>query len=587
MRLQNIVFPKMGICTEEGLYYRVNGKQSHYDYEREKLKISQDELAQFNTYFNCVLGDRWKKYTVIKDLGISLIGKGRGILSVYRESSFNGRELIVSKDITLAEKGEEYLILTRAEEIYGIFYFEFRALEDSAISGGYFFTSAEKKQDISLGVVITTFKREAYVQRNMDSFKKRLFDKIRDEDLHFFIIDNGQTLSDFGSERITVVPNKNYGGAGGFGKGLLLNYCLGKYNHVVFCDDDATYEPEAYLRLFYFLSLAKDSDLCVGGSMLKLDSPFFMHESGAVYSSFMYYPNRNMLNMLDMANMHYFNREIRAQYHAWWFFSCPTKFAEEIGMPLPIFFQGDDMEFSLRLREKKYQTTDLNGICVWHESFERKSSTAASYYWIRNSAIASILHEPGMGAWQTAKEFTRHLFIALFTYRYDRADMMLKGMEDVLKGPDFLMKLDPVSYHQALMQAQIDKPHDIDASQIVLEKYDRPVRNGSLKKLAMLLTLNGILLPSFLRHKGTVIEPLWSYRTTATFRQESVLYVDLDRMSGFLVHRNVKKFWSVFFKMLQMNWKIFTKFSGCRKQYQDKLSAMTSIEFWKNYVGEK
>lgn len=588
MRLQNIVFPKIGICTEEALYFRAKEKTCYYDYENEMLMISAGGVAEFNTYFNSVLGDRWKKYTAIQDLGIMLVGEGRGILNVYRESSFNGKELIFSDEILLSETGNSYLILTGKEQIYGIFYFEFHALENSLISGGGFFTNSEKEQDISLGVVITTFKREAYVRRNMDSLKRRLFSEISDDRLHFFIIDNGQTLEDFSSERITVVPNKNYGGAGGFGKGMLLNYCLGKYNHVVFCDDDATYDPEAFLRLFYFLSLAKDKDLCVGGSMLFLNAPFIMHESGAAFSCMMGNSLHNhMLNMTDFGSLRQFNTEEKTVYHAWWFFCCPTVFAEKIGLPLPIFFQIDDIEYSVRLREKNYKTTDLNGICVWHESFGRKYSTVVNYYWVRNSLITNLVHAMGANAWEFSKSFIRFFLSFLFAFQYDRANMMLKGLEDTLKGPEFLMTLDSASYHQALMQAQTDKPHDIDASQIVLARYDRPVRKDRIKKLAMILTLNGILVPSFLRHKEMVLEPLWSFRTTATFRQESVMYVDIDRMSGFVVHRNVKKFWSLFFKMLWLDWRLLTEFSGCRKKYRENFSAMTSIDFWKKYVGDE
>ena len=588
MLLQNIVFPKIGICTEEGLYYRGNERDCYYDYEHEKLMVSAGGVAQFNTYFNSVLGDRWKKYTAIKDLGIMLTGDGRGILNVYRESSFNGKELIFSKEISLSERENRNMILAEEEQVYGILYFEFHALAASSISGGAFYTNTEKEQEVSLGVVITTFKREAYIRRNTASLEKRLFDKIGDENLHFFIIDNGQTLEDFQSERITLVPNKNYGGAGGYGKGLLLNYCLGKYNHVVFCDDDATYEPEAFLRLFYFLSLAKDPNLCVGGSMMLLDAPVIMHESGATFSCMNGDSLHNhMLNMVDFGCLRRFNIEEKTLYHAWWFFCFPTFMVEEIGLPAPIFFQIDDIEYSVRLREKNYKTTDLNGICVWHESFGRKYSTVVNYYWVRNSLITHFSHEFGANAWSLIKSFTRYFLSFLFTFQYDRAHMMLKGLDDALKGPAFLMNLDPAAYHQSLMQAQVDKPHDIDASQIVLSKYNRPVRNDCIKKLVMMLTLNGILLPSCLRRKEMVLEPLWSFRTTATFRQESVLYVDIDRMSGFVVHRSVKKFWRLFFQMLWMDWKLLTKFSSCRKKYKESFSAMTSIDFWKNYVGDK
>ena len=592
MILQNLVFPKIGICTEEKLYFNEAKGDGFYNYEYNKLQLKAGEKIRFGTYFNSFLADRWKRYTNITDVALNLKGEGQGILKIYRYSSFNGLELIKSQNLLLDNNGTDIQIFNQAADIYGIIYFEFEAQTDSRLFGGDFHTSSDAFQQISLGIVITTFKRELYVRRNMESLENLLFDKIPDENLHIFIIDNGQTLSPSQNSRISVVPNKNYGGAGGFGRGMLELYKSQKYNYVVFCDDDAVYEPEAFLRLFYFLSLAKNPELCVGGSMLKLDNPCYIHESGAIFCGLELWPNKNMLDMTNFSSLINFNIEEYATYHAWWFFACPVSCVEKIGLPIPVFFQMDDIEYSVRLREHDYETAELNGICVWHESFQRKSSTATNYYWIRNDMIVSFLHSKGLSKLNYIRWYTKYFLQSLLVYRYDRAQMMLRGAEDALKGPGFLMNLNPSSYHQWLLKQQIEKPHPIDRKSFTLAKYNRPVRHDKLKKIVMLVTLNGMLLPSFLTHhgkkvtdKGYVLEPLQSFRMSAVFRKETVLYIDDERMTGFEVYRSSKKFWTLLFKLIKMDMALFTHLDSCRKAYRKSFSTMTSLEFWNKYVG--
>lgn len=594
MILQNLVFPKIGICTEEKLYFNELKGDGFFNYESNCLQLKSGEKVQFNTYFNSLLADRWKKYTNLTDVYLKLKGAGEGIVKIYRSSSFNGLELIKSQKISLTEAGVDIQIFSKAAEIYGIIYFIFEAQTSTWIFGGNFHTTSEASQPIALGIVITTFKREPYVRRNMKSLESLLFDKIPDENLHVFIIDNGQTLPKSQNLRITIIPNKNYGGAGGFGRGMLEIYKGKKYNYVVFCDDDAVYEPEAFLRLFNFLSLAKSPELCVGGSMLKLDDPKYIYESGAVFSNLEGRPNKNMLDMTQFSSLINFNIEEYATYHAWWFFACPVSCVKKIGLPVPVFFQMDDIEYSLRLREHDYETAELNGICVWHESFQRKSSTATNYYWVRNDMIVSFIHNRGLSKLQYIKWFSKYFLQSLLVYRYDRAQMMLRGATDVLKGPDFLMNLDPSSYHQSLLKQQKDKPHPIDRKNFDLAKYNRQVRKDRIKKLAMIFTLNGMLLPSFLINhgrnlsdKGYVLEPLQSFRMSAVFRKETVLYVDDERMSGFEVYRSPKKFWGLLLKMVKMDMAFYSRLDFYQKKYRKSFVEMTSIGFWEEYVGNK
>ena len=105
--------------------------------------------------------------------------------------------------------------------------------------------------------------------------------------------------------------------------------------------------------------------------------------------------------------------------------------------------------------------------------------------------------------------------------------------------------------------------------------------------------MNGMLLPSFLLNqgrtindKGYVLEPLQSFRMSAVFRKETVLYVDNERMSGFEVHRSSKKFWPLLAKLVKMDWKLYRHLNTCCKNYRKAFSKMTSLEFWEEYVGK-
>lgn len=591
MLLQNLVFPKIGVCTEEKLYFKKHKHESYYDYKAKKLVVSPGDIVRFDTYFNSFLADRWSKYTDIKNCRLFFKGSGKGQLRIYRESSFNGKELIFFQEINLTQEGEAFSICNTVKDMYGIIYCEYQAYDESSIYEGNIFTDTDCINEISLGIVITTFKREEYINRNMKLLKEHLFNVIDDKRLHIFIIDNGQSLTEINDERITVIPNKNYGGAGGFGRGMLEIYSNTEYNHVVFCDDDAVYEPEAFLRLFNFLSYAKDPKVCIGGSMLKLDDPKYMYESGAIYSALEGRPNKNMLDMTKFDSLIEFASEEYATYHAWWFFVCPISCVKELGLPIPVFFQLDDVEYSLRLRENNYTTIDLNGICVWHESFQRKSSTATNYYWVRNEVVVSAIHDD-LSAMTYLKWFNKYFIQSLFVYRYDRAEMMLHGMKDALKGPKFLMAIDPSVYHKDVLKRQIDKPHAINKKQVILSKYNRPVRNDWLKKALMFVTMNGMILPKLLRDtgknitdKGYVIEPLQGFRSSANFRKEIVLYVDPERMMGFEVHRNPAQFWKLIFKMIKIDFQILLSIKHLKNSYRESFPKMKSLDFWNKYLG--
>lgn len=595
MYLQNVVFPKIGINTVTKLYFRCIEGKYNLENSTQQLELKAGTIISFDTYFNIFMADRWKKYTDLSQLKLYLKGIGKGILRIYRRSSFNGEELLLQKNFDLDKDENDCTdIINMPDNLYGLIYFSIEAISDCQIYSGYYYTEQETKHEPTLGIVITTFKREKYVARNMATFEKYLFPFIDDEKLHVYLIDNARSLKPFTNDRITVIGNENYGGAGGFGRGLYENYVNKSYNYTVFCDDDAVYEPESFLRLWSFLSYVKSDALCVGGSMLKLDDPIYIYESGAVYANGYGRPNKYMLDATEKKSIEKFNVIESSTYHAWWFFAFPTKFITEVGMPIPIFFRGDDMEYGMRLSEKGIETAELNGICVWHESFARKSSTATSYYWIRNELVLRCIHQKKFTYLSYVKWFTKQVLLSLYMYRYDNVKMMIRGLEDGLKGPKYLMHINPPILHQKLLKEQVEKAVDVPQNAVSLYKYDKPVRDDWLKKMVMILTFNGMLLPSFLRNHGRdindkayVIEPLQSYRYAAVFRKETVLFVDIERMKGFFAYRSDKKFWLALLKLCKIWGTSYFKFNKCKKEYKKQFTEMTSIPFWQKYLNLK
>ena len=97
MEIQKILFPEVGRCTEKELYYRTeqecsrptpgvlheqtlmenqrkaledvaNNSRITFSYEEKQITMQKDAVVAFDTYFNGLSIEKWKKYTVIGDV---------------------------------------------------------------------------------------------------------------------------------------------------------------------------------------------------------------------------------------------------------------------------------------------------------------------------------------------------------------------------------------------------------------------------------------------------------------------------------------------------------------------------------------
>jgi galactofuranosylgalactofuranosylrhamnosyl-N-acetylglucosaminyl-diphospho-decaprenol beta-1,5/1,6-galactofuranosyltransferase len=239
--------------------------------------------------------------------------------------------------------------------------------------------------------------------------------------------------------RLTVLDQDNFGGAGGFTRCLLEALDTDGATHALLMDDDAILEPESVLRAAAFLALARD-DLAVGGQMLDQSRPRELVEAGSRYLperiTTSPHVRRRVDRPTDLAPL-LTNRQ-QVDYNGWWFFAFPLALLDRVGLPLPLFLRGDDVELGYRFLRAGVPTVSLPGVAVWHEPFEAKERGWHAYYDLRNMLAVGALHFPAPRPLAVARRFLHRLLDELLTYDYAEAWLMCEAVADFLRGPQAL-----------------------------------------------------------------------------------------------------------------------------------------------------
>ncbi|MBK1990752.1 glycosyltransferase [Sphaerospermopsis aphanizomenoides BCCUSP55] len=590
--IQNIIFPKTDICTVEELFFRGNSKVL-FNYEHQSIEIRQGGIISFDTYFNGFFVDNWKSYTNIRHINICLQLQGKFTIKILNIDPLGETKNVLSQKIINSRNLEKITIIENLDifPYTGMIYIEMEALSNNCqINGGYFYSYTDKKP-IKLAVVICTYKREAYVYKNINLLEKYLLKNQEwEEKLEIFIIDNGNTLESFDNYTIHIIPNKNAGGSGGFARGMIkVLERKTEFSHIILMDDDVLFEPESLNRLWNFVSVSSEPDICIGGSMLRLDKKFIQHERGA------YWKNgcvalKNNLDLRSLKDTLFNEIEEFVEYHAWWLFCFPTSAVQDFGLPYPFFVKLDDLEFGKRINRK---IVTMNGICVWHEPFENKYSPTIEYYCIRNTLILNCLHFSQKFSSITAiKWFLKPIFKEIFCYKYETAEYILKAISDFLKGPYNLVNSDPEKKHKELSKVVEKTSKNFDIP-FIYDKYVHSINQTetTLNRFLRYITLNGHLLPSwlflkedFLTDNGYKIAPCWGSRPLNVFRAKKVLYYNLQTKEGFVVQFSRIRFFQILFQAIWLALIMFFKFPQLKKLYVSTLPDFTSQAFWEKYL---
>jgi galactofuranosylgalactofuranosylrhamnosyl-N-acetylglucosaminyl-diphospho-decaprenol beta-1,5/1,6-galactofuranosyltransferase len=240
---------------------------------------------------------------------------------------------------------------------------------------------------------------------------------------------------------LRYIRQPNLGGAGGFTRGVyeaVRNETVDRVN-LLLMDDDIRLEPDTVLRLRALADRA-DRPILVGGQMLNLLHPERLHVGAETADLGILRAGRPAEDALADTDVTEEHQEIRvdAAYNAWWTCLIPSEVVEAIGYPLPLFFQWDDIEFGLRARAAGFPTVTLPGAGVWHADFSWKNwDDWSRYFSFRNSLITSALHSE-FDRRRIVDHLARQLANYLVSMRYGLAALMIRAVEDFLRGPEAL-----------------------------------------------------------------------------------------------------------------------------------------------------
>lgn len=598
MRIQNILLPKVGICTDEKMFFRREKffeKKIEYNYAEENIVFKENGKCNFNTYFNMLSIEKWKKYTNIGDISLNLYLEGHFEI-ILRNIEYIGNKIInkiVDSFYINVERKTLCAFPYKLYEYKGMLSFEIRSLKTGSIYyTGWYEADIDSSllYETNLAINICTFKRELFVLKNIDILKKYILENRNNplnNHLEIFVSDNGKTLSKDDNNKVHIVDNKNVGGAGGFTRGLIevMNCKTYKATHVLMMDDDIVIEPEALYRTYIMLCCRKKEyeNMFIGGAMLRIDKPNIQIESGASWNSGNLISNKNDYDMNKLKYCLLNEIEEYVEFNAWWYCCIPMKLINSNNLPLPIFIRGDDLEYGLR----NMKTLVLvNGICVWHEAFENKYSSFLQYYIVRNLLYDNAIH---------CKDYNISSFIVylykiiareLVYYRYKNINLIFKAIDDYLEGVDFLCNQDGEVLHKKIMDKgykalPIEKLnvrfHIVDYHNSMLETEKK------LSKLIRFFTINGYILPT--SNNGIKVVSMAQCRPINFYRQKKILNYDIISKKGFITERKVTELFITFAKLGKISLKLLFKFNRAKKQFKKESRILMTKAFWEKYLG--
>lgn len=346
------------------------------------LAMRKDDTADFATYFNSFSVKKWKRYTTIRDVTLELEVMGDFLVTIVQIFS-GGR---VREETFATEDGKFSHTFGTDNLSCDILGFSVRCVSDAGkiIRGGWR-GEFDDWQEKRIGISITTFKRETYVKKTISVLR----DIQKENDwLDILVVDNGRTLEPKDEKNFRIVHNRNFGGSGGFTRGMIEYVEKGSADYVLLMDDDIVLEPSAVLRTRSLLCGIKEEykESFLAGAMFFMERPTVQHENTAHWKGCV---TRIHHKDLDCIQVKCLAANETDSFHpngyaGWWYCAIPVERIRAIGYPIPAFIKSDDMEYGIR---NGREILSMNGIGVWHESFDQKLNPAMRLFSDRNSLI--------------------------------------------------------------------------------------------------------------------------------------------------------------------------------------------------------
>lgn len=592
--IQKLMLPQIGICTEEELYFRKKGS-AFFNWKEQNFEMDTGGILDFDTYFNMFSAGKWDKYTNINECGIQLKVQGKFDINVFEMQQCQGevrKELIHVERINTFGKTEEHLISIGRTYENLQYAFQIVARKENCMVYAGEYVSCQKLQmrDISVAVVFCTYKREKYITGNLKRFAEYR-NKTKEYPVEIYVVDNGKSLDaeKLECDWIHVFPNMNAGGSGGYTRGMLeliQAQKKKKITHCILMDDDIVIDPGVVERMIHFLQCVKKEYYGnpFGGAMLRNDVPYIQFESGGKIVGDKVMPLHCGYDLRNLGNCIHNEKLTFPDYNAWWYCAIPMEYIREDNLPMPVFVRYDDVEYGARINREPIL---LNGVCVWHDSFENKYSSSMLYYDHRNTLIMTSVRQKEYSLQKVVQDVRNVVDMEILLYRYENAISILSGIQDFLKGPEWLMNQNPEELHKQICKNgykladanKLEMPLDLAWYQVCcgIEDCDK------LHKWVRMVSQNGRLLPA----NRTVIIPIYGARPVQLYRATAAMHYNENTNQGFVTVKDTVKYKQCKKMLNKTILQLKRSYIKVKEEYAAYFPILSSSKFWKKYLRMK
>lgn len=581
--LQNFIYPSNQTLGSKEKYLRVEG---NVYFGGNTLEMTKFANVQFDTYYNAFSIPLWRENVGLADTQLTMAGSGTVDVELWHLSNRNIKEFKQSVTIELTEDRQVVydLDITNPFAYSGLVYIKIVAKRDVEVTAIAWQTRTAYRRDAKLGISVTHFNRKAYVLPAIKRIKDGLLDVAEwQEKIDFIVVDNSKNITEEEAMGVTIIPNENTGGSGGFTRGFLYYKNDTDATHVLFMDDDASLEIESIKRAYQILSFAEKANTAVGAALFYEDRPDMLIERGAQLDAkatwLAKFRDTDATRAGDVLGQEL--DEEKNEYFGWWFNAFPIEYTDHL--TLPYFVRGDDVSFGVL---NKFHMVMGNGIAAIAENFDYKVAAMTEYLDLRNKLLVNSLfiNRPSrmvMYYWKLVLEsvlagrygFTKVYNMALRDFIHMSPEQMVKNANM----QDNMAKIKQISAENAL--------HEID-----LADYDL-VRTNSLAEDSKVtiwrrITLNKLFFP--LRNDKIIFQPYMrvpAYRQISGFR--NILYVNPENGKGFVAKINRFKTLGGLFNGFFSGIYLLFSYGRVRSRMRHALPYLTSESMWHQILNLK
>ena len=581
--LQSLIWPEQGVCTERDLYLRLKSAVGFSEGQK-SLYFTRAGQASFDTWFNLFNIGKWRRECNLSDLHLLLEGTGSFEVVVRLAVPDRSWERLVNEVVHIEADSPVSLDIGPMFDLpvqEGVLFFELKSLGDGMLTNAHWQTENAPRRKPELMLAVTTFQRETEVQHTAERFEDWVANNPLRDNIRLTVVDNGQSVQIAESNQITVVPNENLGGAGGFARGLLAARDTGA-SHCLFMDDDACIHMDSISRTYWFLAYATNANTAVAGAMINSTYRWAIWENGAVFNT-RCIPQHMGVDLREVDES--FDMEFATTgpppdnfYGGWWFFAFPV--AQATHMPFPFFVRGDDVSFSLA---HDFNIVTLNGVVSFQDSFTDKESPLTWYLDLRSHMAHHLsLQSMQVGALQTLKIAVWFYLRNLPRLHYETIAAINLALEDVIQGPAFFDKNADVAGRRADINALTHQEMWRPAPRELPVDNIRFNPKNPLVRWFMKLTLNGHLLPFFsLYGNRVVIEAPDRGQLRCVWGASQLTYLSVNKQQCYTVRHSKRQMAKETVRFCSLALRFLKRYGEIQSMWSEGYGTLTTDSYWR------